>query len=107
MPSKCPICNKPMMNSYKLLVDGTEQLILKCNGISHMIRFYSSTHDHDEVTWVSLLANNKVIDWEPSIKRLGVSDVKDENEIVIPYFEPDFSDYKKLLSKIKTYLVFS
>lgn len=44
--------------------------------------------------------------WHPYFKDVLINK-KDQMPISLPYFEPDFSNYQKLLNKLKLYITFS
>lgn len=69
-----------------------------------------TANEHDEIYSITILLshNPKVeVTWHILSEELIV---KKDTEILgmrLPYFEPDFSNYPKLLDKLRTYMVFS
>jgi hypothetical protein len=68
--------------------------------------------EDDEVTSLSIGISHKTqlqATWFFSTQEIWILDPSDKNKMVatIPYFDPDLSSYRKLVDKIKIYLVFS
>ncbi len=68
--------------------------------------------DGDEVVMLSIGidgANKKYATWIFNLQTLYIYSRLKEDKLVttLPFFYPDLTDYKKLVNKIKTYLVFS
>lgn len=113
--AKCPICHSPFLNNE---VMGTTMWRKSCSSrVNHklevtydlktelIVKFILS--DQYNHTFVFYPLDHKIciyknMTWEFFLKRkIGRADHK-----VIPYFEPDFSNYHKLLQKLKTYVLF-
>ena len=65
-----------------------------------MIELIFNPNKKTSIRWKIKEETLNIINW----------DYDESNQIKatpITYFEPDFSDYKKLLNKIKTYITFS
>lgn len=107
MPVHCPVCGDILINDYLDLPNGKSRLTKKClKRLNHSISF-RALNDHENVAWISIpWGRTDVIIWYFYSKTclLNTIDCKD---YYIPFFEPDFSDYNKLIEKIKTYLTFS
>ena len=79
--------------------------------IDHKISFILSK-DSETVKSLSLSLdiNRKTqVSWMFDTKEIWIIDVSPDTEkgiVTIPWFDPDFSDYKKLINKIKTYVLF-
>lgn len=102
MPVNCPLCGDPLVNEFFVRLKKT------CNNkLNHVIIYYSSFSNQDIVGSIKLILNTK----NEAIWTLAnmTFSIKNYNGslIYLPWFEPDFSDYPRLLNKIKTYLVFS
>jgi hypothetical protein len=116
MPTACPICKEVLMNEFRPEINKNETLIKTCNKrIGHKIMFISHITDHNIVTglelefrpktramWVWLPTEDLLSFW---ISKGSDSDPKTLRDI--PAFEPDLSNYRKLVNKIKTYMTFS
>jgi hypothetical protein len=109
IPIDCPICNSPLLNEYIGAPQTQLQILHKSckKTLGHRITFVASPHDHDTVQVISIdLSTDKRINWYPPIQNLLINS-SDGTDYHLPYFEPDFSSYNKLIQKIKTYMTFS
>jgi len=98
-----------MVNSYYYWNDGSKNLIKSCNkNITHSVTFTSLIRDHDEV-------NKITIPWGPDCSFRWALHAEEKYKLILqhkkgetklPFFEPDLSNYRKLVNKLKTYLVF-
>lgn len=112
MPKTCPICDEPVMNKFKETYDKNRFALEKtCDKkLDHIFFCASQKADENEVFTVSISIRNKdefSVAWYPTKKEVWVSNNRGTGRTSLPYFEPDFSNFKKLITKIKTYLVFS
>lgn len=113
MPIRCPICNGVMLTEHYTLLNEKENYRKSCTQINHDI-YYISLPDRDEVEHFGIYVSKQVsVYWFPNLSTSQIvmvtkgKDKKADKSLYLPYFEPDFSNYKKLVEKIKTYLVFS
>ena len=108
MPVNCPICNGPLINDYQNIARGRTRLTKKCcKQVTHQITIRACDRDNDYIDWVSIpWGHTDVINWYYGSGRLLLNTIKGQ-DYHIPWFEPDFSDLKKLKEKLKTYLLFS
>ena len=108
MPDRCPICNGIMLIDYK---NNKKKEFYKksCTQINHDICYVICPDD--TVDRVSIYVNRQIsVYWftPPNEQTVVVTKgSKIDNSLYLPYFEPDFSNYKQLIEKIKTYIVFS
>lgn len=103
---KCPKCHRPLLNEAVTTRDGKEVWYKKCISISHGITCV--VDDNDEISTIIIVidVNSHVIaNWRMDNETLCV--VKGKSVTNIPFFEPDFTDYDKILQKLKTYITFS
>jgi hypothetical protein len=68
--------------------------------------------DGDEVSQMSIdLGNNLEAIWLFFLNKIWIQPTKSSKKygdfVILPIFEPDLSNYKRLVEKVKTYLVFS
>lgn len=109
-PIKCPICDDAMLNIFSPAEDLHERVTKSCtNKIDHKLNMIV---DGNEVSQMSLdLGNGQEAIWLFTLNAVWVQSAKYNknpiNTVVLPFFEPDLSNYKKLVEKVKTYLVFS
>lgn len=109
LPIRCPFCNDIMLTDF--LVKGMGE-VKYCNlRPSHHIRLSSRFDSDDEVFEIILRISIEPVTY---IKWLFASEsVRVEipgigaKPLRLPWFDPDLSDYNKLMEKIKTYLLFS
>ena len=109
VPTKCPFCGDTLLNTFPPAEDFNNQVTKYCN--RRVIHKVTIIVENDEVVTfsMSLEYNTKLqITWGFKSGKLWVWDDKPFSPITyLPFFDPDFSDYRKLVNKIKTYLVFS
>lgn len=112
MPRKCPICNEPLMNQFKETYDKNGYALEKtCDKkLDHIFFCASKKADEDEVYVVSATTREKnsfMALWVVPEKKLHVARASAANRTIIPYFEPDFTNFKKLYDKLRMYILFS
>lgn len=107
MPIKCPTCGDILVNKYTNLPNGVSRLTKMCTTkINHNIKFRAWDHDHEIVNFITIPWEiTNYISWFTDRKFCTLGTPK--NTLIIPYFDPDFSNYNKLIDKIKTYVMFS
>lgn len=105
MPSKCPVCHDVLLNEYIERLDGGSKLRKVCqNKLNHNITWVSKqSPNYDDIEFIFLKGNPNIV-WNLANKEIYV---KKLYNTIIPFFEPDFSNYQNLLHKLKTYLLFS
>lgn len=109
VPSLCPCCRQPMVNESVPTV-GIAYWRKHCHKrIDHTINITTVPGHDDDIKRLSLIVKDGVIiTWEPENKRCWISRTWDlEWRYELPYWEPDLSNYPKLINKIKIYLLFS
>lgn len=119
IPTSCPCCHDPLMNTYLETRSGPGNWKKTCaNKLNHKFTCLH-TDFSEELSMISVEITNKInATWWPLSKTLVVSAVDavsqdrfsnkgKSNHNFLPYFDPDFSNYKKLIDKLKTYVVFS
>lgn len=104
VPEKCPVCNDPMLNEYMPLY-----LVKSCKlKLNHKVEM--TVNNANVVTTLTIGITNKLhATWRFDNNKVYVWEWGFAKDLItyLPFFEPDLSDYKKLVKKIKTYLVFS
>jgi hypothetical protein len=108
LPIRCPICNEIMLTDY----NGTYLINKNCSkNITHKITFDAISKDDCivNITFTSSMWLNATVSWHYSTNLGPIVNIiiKDKPGIILPLFEPDFSDCRKLIEKLKTYIVFS
>lgn len=112
IPIKCPICNGVLLNEDRNIGYDISFIMKSCDKtLYHKIYIESLSANHDKVYAIRLhISKNLIVNWFPEINSLRVYSYdanNTRNSYKIPYFEPNFSNYKKLINKIKTYILFS
>ena len=111
IPDKCPCCQGILTNKF---IINKNILNKECDRYTNH-RYSCVIHPHphgDELVRIGIeIDNTKSIRayWWFITKQLGICQVHNktmENIVYLPFFEPDFLDYKKLINKLKTYIVF-
>lgn len=106
LPIVCPVCGDIMLTEFEDRIVANPSK--KCNKrLSHSIICYSDSNDDvsqiilricsPSLTYVKWLFYGKYVRIE----------AENAQTIRLPWFDPDFTDYRKLLDKIKTYIIFS
>lgn len=109
-PIKCPVCGDPMLNTFPPAEDLNNRVTKSCTlRLDHKITILA---EGDEVSQMSIdLGNGLEAIFLFLMGKIWIQPTKaskkDKNFVVLPMFEPDLSNYKKLVDKVKTYLVFS
>lgn len=123
IPINCPVCSLPMKNNFIKWKAGSNIEILKkscVRRINHSLMFISLPGIEDIAGEVQLftpikngfLSTTWLTDYKITVKKIplptNLSLLSPFNTgIDIPYFEPDFSNLQKVISKIKLYTTFS
>ncbi len=109
MPTKCPCCGGPLLNEFK--IDRTKEYLRKsCTSrldhrfacISHNAPYDTTSTMGIEIDVKNMISVNWIFDTKMMFVCSGESDTHS-----LPYFEPDLSDYRKLVAKLRTYVMFS
>ncbi len=109
MPANCPCCKGPLRNDFT----ATDSLIKTCDKrIDHKFVCYSHKNTgYDIVHKATLLIDSTSrieACWWFYPKEFAIYNLNDLKKVQwMPWFEPDFSNYKKLMEKVKTYILFS
>jgi hypothetical protein len=108
MPENCPICHSTKLVTLQPFSMGESRLILTCinKDIDHTIKLQSFFLDQRQVMFITIGVDEGRITWDFVNCRTFLSSERGP-QYYLPFFEPDFSNYEKLISKIKTYVAFS
>lgn len=109
-PINCPLCGDPLINDQKPIQNVYTK---ECRRrLSHILEI-DYDGETDEVVNVILTydrTNKSQVFWFYRFKEVTVvSNANDDggNDLRLPWFEPDLSNLKKLIQKIKIYILFS
>lgn len=106
IPSYCPFCNDPLKYDE---FPGIVETRLCNKRIDHNIKFISHIRS-EEIRAIHILLEpktKKTMIWDFEDKEAKIRKIGHLESIELPWFDPDLSDFKKLMKKIKTYAVFS
>lgn len=112
MPANCPICQEPLFNDFKDKPSrhafGWQKTCSK--KLDHFFYCAAKTQDDTEVYFISTSfgSNRQIVaNWILPTQDLVITGKISGNRIPVPWVEPDFSNYRNLVKKLKTCLVFS
>lgn len=116
--SHCPKCHKPMLHEEMRKGKGISTWNLSCQSIDHeIIAVTAHGNDNELVTFIvaikmaSQTSDRVYVHWNFDMDQVfivnGWSVANFRNPPLLPYFEPDLSQYDKLIKKLRTYLTFS
>ena len=75
--------------------------------LNHKIIFHAYTNNNDYVNFIRIpLSKNKNISWYFSSHYVEIY-AKGILDTILPWWEPDLSDFNALVTKINTYILFS
>lgn len=101
---RCPICDSEFVNKTISTLGAKS-----CPSKDHRFSMISkdslasfAIHINDELSIIWFFGTVGA----PYVQAFN-SDTESNSHIDLPFFEPDFSDYPKLIEKIKTYVVFA
>ena len=109
-PTHCPVCGDPMLNTFPPAEDLSNKVTKSCTlRLNHKITLIA---EGDEVSQLSIdLGNGLEAIFLFLLNKIWVQSNKSNtigiDYTILPFFEPNLSNYKKLVEKVKTYLVFS
>jgi hypothetical protein len=108
-PSNCPFCGDPLLNEFIKTVEGACYTNKICNKrLDHKIIIRPCLRNDDYVDWICIpYSKDANILWHMGPGSLIISNTTNGNRLYLPFFQPDLSNHKKLLNKIKTYILFS
>jgi hypothetical protein len=107
-PINCPFCGDILRSDYTNSYEGISILQKKCDKkLNHKITFHPFVGNEDYVNYIDIpLVGNSYIQW--FLGAFQVEIITDGKlDVALPWFEPDLSNFTKLMNKIKTYLLFS
>jgi hypothetical protein len=107
-PSRCPFCSGPLRHDYVPAAPKVEYLNLVCDKkVGHSIIIRPCYSNNEYVDWISIpMDPHRQILWHMGIASLVLNTDRGQN-FYLPFFEPNLTNYRKLIDKIKTYILFS
>jgi hypothetical protein len=113
IPIHCPKCGDILLNEEVFKVSNVVVWRKSCTKrLGHKFAAYYNIDDSELSGICIQIVGNTEAHWDFKNNLLSVNKnaktLKDrlESTKLIPYFEPDLSNYKKLVSKMKTYILF-
>lgn len=117
-PIKCPACDGVLLVEELASPTTTEYWKKTCDKTDHKFGCRYNSNTDEIITVYIFIKEDLIMAWNLRDKYMYQTDkmpgnfLRDQtltiiNKINIPYFEPDLSDYNKLIEKIKTYVTFS
>lgn len=110
IPGYCPKCKKPMMN--EMMAQSGEEYYwrISCDQTDHYIKLITVINSDTEVVDLYIgvgrkRTERKYVSWHFPEKIMLVQ--SSSNTTTIPFFEPDLTNYNRLIEKLKTYITFS
>ena len=109
-PTHCPVCGDPLLNIFPPAEDYSDQVTKSCDRkITHSLTFICNGNEVASLSVCLDRSDHLQAKWLFHSKELLVVSTinKVKHTTVLPFFEPNLSNYKKLIEKVGTYLVFS
>jgi hypothetical protein len=116
IPELCPICGDKIITLAEAIPTafGVIDVLVcrtypKINANNH---FYIHLLNNDQADRISFLVDDELVEFcyvfgFQSKSYINVENAGNHKDIVLPFFEPDFSDMYVLMQKLKTYTTFS
>ncbi len=109
VPVNCPICGDPLLNYFGSDPYGAAFIQKSCDKrLSHKLFIVVV---EEQVHSINVPLPYKLgwqATWLLKSQELWIVHPEDNGSpVILPYFEPDLTDFPKLLQKIQTYMVFS
>ncbi len=120
LPVNCPTCGRVLLTEYSKHV-GSETILKTCYSVDHYIKF--AAHEESNIVYEIIVRMSssyptKYVKWLLGAKMVRVEYQKAREPGIpslppktvttyLPWWEPDLTNYAKLVEKVKTYLLFS
>lgn|SRR5277367_234583 len=110
LPINCPVCGDIMLTEFKDLETTYKSCTKRLNHRIIIISYHD--HNNNDVDTIKIRISNDPqiwVTWDFLFKDVYIESAEFPETIglSIPFFKPDLSDYRKLVDKVKTYIVFS
>lgn len=111
----CPKCHGVLKNEYAPIGPNEEILIRSCEKVDHTFKCTLSGNNEIQRITIRISTNPLIkVCWNIEDNKVIVSKgtvmemlKKGGGDLELPFFEPDFTDYNRLVDKVKTLLIFS
>jgi len=108
-PINCPFCGDILRSDFITSYENISVLEKKCDKkLNHKITFRALTNNEDYVRYICIPISKDVeARWYFSEEFFDIVNHKTNMRFALPWFNPDISNYNKLINKIQTYILFS
>jgi len=115
MPSLCPVCRDPMLNDYLASLNANKTVLRKSckRRLNHRLYIESVPGEDDNIRDIYLVGGDyqHEISWNLDKRYVSITrwhgKLIENNPIILPFFEPNFSNLKSLYTKLKLCITFS
>jgi hypothetical protein len=105
MPINCPLCNYPLLNTFKENSDKLYTIMKVCEKrIDHTYTCFSDPNGN--VAIIKLRIHCGTFYWDVRRQTTWIYS-QNNTKTILPWFEPNFENRLKFYNKLKTYTVFS
>jgi hypothetical protein len=108
MPIDCPICHGVLLNEFQSFTyDDAPLLVKKCFRLSHSFYCASTETEENKLSFISICLDTYKrinIAWNLLDQEMFVFNENKNTKTILPWVDPDFSDPKKLITKLHIYL---
>lgn len=113
-PIHCPICKEPLLNEFHEYSNKEEYLIKRCQrNPNHNFSCLEDTVGLQDAYFTDsksrIIFNRTLLFnfYNQIIRVTTIAKGRDFQETYLPYFEPDFDNYPKMMERIEMLLTFS
>jgi hypothetical protein len=115
-PINCPVCNDSLVNEYIRLGRMPYLKKLCAKRINHKFQCFVPDSEEHMSSFTTSLSYNPMVQavWDFDSNQILVHNgtieeivTYDREPTIIPWFDPDLTDFRSSLKKLKTYLIFS
>lgn len=111
----CPKCRDPMLHEIHKTGPTTQRWKFFCqNKLDHqLVGLTVDTDPDDRLHWLTVRISPNYAVWDfqwrtlKIVKALTINLAPFMSGQLVPFFEPNFSDYDKVINKLKTYITFT
>jgi hypothetical protein len=113
--TECPVCKESLLNTSMRIKSSRDVWLKMCmRRLGHTMTCTTQAGNDDELSTLSFVLNadkQLKVTWFFEDRTLFIhkGNVSQAKRLgyMIPFFEPDLSNYKKMMDKVKTYIIFS
>jgi|SRR5208283_2695592 len=107
-PINCPFCGDVLRSEFPTTFENISMLEKKCDKkLNHKITFHTYTNNDDYISFIRIpLSGDTSVYWYFGSYTVEII-TNGKLDLILPWFEPDLSNFTNLIDKVKTYLLFS